>query len=125
MLSGVAGPTDGLRRLDLLASLAPVARAFHLEVPELTSYGGTEIDICHRTGRLAISVQTGRARTNNGALVAVLAAASAPDVDWLIALAPTRYKETPTAQPVRQNLRSLATAAGVDLELKGALVLDY
>ena len=80
------------------------------------------MDPAHRTG---VSLQAGRARTNNGALLSVLAAAAAAEIDWLVVLAPARYKSGAAAGPVIQDLRAMAAEPGIRLTLKGAVVLAY
>lgn len=63
--------------------------------------------------------------TNNGALLAVLAAASSSDIDWLILLVPDRYKGSATYDSVLSQLRDLEVASGIRLDLQGVLAVGY
>jgi len=117
--------TGGLHRVDLLGAVGPVARAHSLGVPDRETFAATEVDLVERLTGVAVSVQTGRARTNNAALLAALAAASMPDIRWLILLVPERYKGTTTGKPVRGDLARLAQSTGVHLELDGVLLLTF
>lgn len=73
----------------------------------------------------AVSIQAGRAMTNNGALLAVLAGASCPDVDWLILLVPERYKNSATHDAVLRQMKELEGASGIRLDLQGVLLVEY
>lgn len=118
-------PNGGLHRIDLLGALASAIRGHGLGVPDGGTFALREIDLVGWKPRVAVTVQTGRARTNNGALLAVLAAASLPDVRWLIAIVPERYKGSMTARPVHEDLRHLSRSQGVSLDLSGILVLSF
>lgn len=124
-LARVTGADGGLKRLDLIATLAPVARAHGLALPMGESFALPELDLISVDHRVAISAQAGRARTNNGALRAVLAAAAHPGVSWLILLVPDRYKAGPTAMPIREDLRRLADAPGVALDLRAVHLSSF
>jgi len=73
----------------------------------------------------ALSIQAGRAATNNGGLLATLAAASCEDVDWLVLLVPERYKNSATGAAVEKHLRDLAVAHGVRLDLQAVVLVQY
>jgi len=124
-LARVAGSDDGLKRLDLIAALAPVARVNGLSVTTGGSFAASELDLLSADHRIALSVQAGRARTNNGALRAVLAAGAYPEVSWLILLVPERYKGGLTAKPILEDLRLLATTPGVRLDLDAVLLAAF
>ena len=115
----------GLRRDDLLAALAPVVRASGLTVTERESFAAREVDAVDATDAVALSVQAGRARTNNGGLLAVLAAAAMDDVSWLLLLLPQHYKNSVAAQPVTDDLERLARTPGVRLALEAVVVITY
>ena len=84
-----------------------------------------EIDYVSVELGTAVSIQAGRAMTNNGALLAVLAAASSSDIDWLILLVPDRYKGSATYDSVLSQLRDLEVASGIRLDLQGVLAVGY
>lgn len=75
--------------------------------------------------RVAVSVQTGRAKTNNEGLLAVLAGADDPTVSWLVLVVADKYKGAATALPVTRDIEALASAVGVDLDLEGVVVLTF
>jgi hypothetical protein len=89
------------------------------------SFAAHELDFVLPAERLAVSVQAGRAWTNNGALLAVLAAAAESGVEWLLALVPFTYKTGAQFPPVVDQLRALAGSSGVDLDLRGIAVVAY
>ena len=60
-----------------------------------------------------------------GGLVALLAAAAHKDVDWLFLLVPEHYKRSAQRVHVARQLRQLAAAPGVALDLKGVSVMGY
>lgn len=124
-MAATVGPSGGLKRDDLLRTIAPVARAYGLGVPEQRTFAGSEIDLLSTSARAAVSVQAGRAKTNNGGLLAVLAAAAMPTVDWLILIVPERYKGSTTAPPVRHDVHALARSGGIELDLSGVVILSY
>ncbi len=101
-----------------LAGLTEGAQGAHAQYPP-------ELDFVLPGLRSAVGVQAARAWTNNGALLAVLAAASAEGIDWLLLLVPTTYKGGPQHQHVLTQLRELSVARGVHLDLRGVGVLGY
>lgn len=125
VLSALVAPDGGVKRLELLPALTTIVRGFGLTVFERDSFASNEVDLIDTRNRIGVSLQAGRARTNNGALLSVLAAAAAPDVDWLIILAPTRYKSGAAAVPVTEDLREMASEAGIRLAVMAVLVLAY
>jgi hypothetical protein len=128
LLPSMAATEDssgGLRRPLLVDALAPAVAAYNLRPPRGRTFAASEIDLVSRELRLAVSVQAGRARTNNGALMAVLAAAAMPDVDWMILVAPAKYKGSATAEPIRRELATLAASDGVTLSLGGVALLGF
>ncbi|EYR63396.1 hypothetical protein N866_01035 [Actinotalea ferrariae CF5-4] len=123
--AGTETPDGGLHRTDLLGALAPAARAHGLGVPERDTFAASEIDLARGSSGAAVSVQTGRARSNNAALLSVLAAAAMQDIRWLVIVAPARYKGTLTARPVVDDITRLSRSRGVRLDLSGVLVLAF
>jgi hypothetical protein len=87
------------------------------------SLGRGQLDFYVPDERIAVTVQAGRAWTNNEALLAVLAAAGQPAVDWLVLPVPMIYKGSAQYPQIVQQLQALATADGVGLDLKGLVVL--
>lgn len=124
-MAATESPDGGLRRLDLLSTLAPVTRTHSLAVPDSDTFAVTEIDLMSSQAGAAISVQTGRAKTNNGALLSVLAAASMVEVRWLIIVVPERYKGSTTAGPIRKDLLRLARSKGVSLSVDGVQLMSF
>lgn len=125
-MASAESPGGGLRRLDLLATVGDVAKNLDLQLSDAATYGAAEIDLVGHRQRVAVSVQAGRAWTNNGALVAVLGAACFPGIDWLVAAVPERYKGTVTARRIQRDISALAASAnGVRLDLKGVLILSF
>lgn len=115
----------GLRRDDLLTALAPAVRGSGLAVHRRSSFAASEIDLVNTRDGVAVSVQAGRARSNNGALLAVLGAAAMDDVSWLIVLVPERYKGSVAAQPVIADFERLALARGIRLALEAVVSVVY
>jgi hypothetical protein len=75
--------------------------------------------------RVALGVHGGRALTNNGAFVSVLAAAAHPDVDWLVIVLPQRYKGSATLTGVLTQLGELRQASGIRLDLVGVTLIGF
>ncbi|NUU18454.1 hypothetical protein HP550_14450 [Cellulomonas humilata] len=122
-LSKVIPPDGGLRKNDLLAALEPDTLGEPLTPPGDHPFANV-LDLVSPSG-MAISVQTGRAKSNNEAILAVLAGASHPHVRWVALVLPDRYKGSSTAPSVERDVRSLVTSVGVTLDLTGILVLVY
>lgn len=117
--------TGGIKRQD-------VSRVVELTLREAGFVPGShallsskEIDYVSPDLWAAVSIQAGRAMTNNGALLAVLAAASSPDTDWLVLLVPERYKSSATHDSVLNQLKELEVAPGIRLDLQGAVLVAY
>lgn len=120
-----AVPADGgLRKRDLLEALDLAELGEPVAPPDPRAFGANVIDFVSLSG-VAISMQTGRAKTNNEGLLAVLAAAAIPAARWAALILPERYKGSSTATAVERDVRSLSACAGVDLALNGVLVLTY
>lgn len=118
-------PADGgLRKRDLLDALDPAQLGEPLTRPDPRAFGANVIDLVSRSG-MAISMQTGRAKTNNEGLVAVLAAAAMPAATFAALILPERYKGSSTAPPVERDVRALAGTTGISLALHGVLILTY
>lgn len=98
------------------ASFLPQSPADFL--PEEIHYSATALST-------VVSIQTGRASTNNGGLVATLSAASCAGVDWLLLLAPENYKGSTAADRVASHLDELAAAGGIHIDLVGVALVAY
>jgi hypothetical protein len=92
---------------------------------EATSFSGREIDLWSAEAGLALSLQAGRAHTNNGALLALLAAAALRPVDWVVIAVPEAYKGGAQAAPIATQLGEIVRARGIALELDGAVMVSY
>lgn len=124
-LSAVAESDGGIRRDAIKHVLGLALHELGFSSGSLATFAAGELDYAHAGRRTVISVQGRRAKTNNGALVGVLAAASAPSVDWVILLVPDRYKGTRTFQPIAEQLDALAAADGILLNLRGCVLVGY
>jgi hypothetical protein len=124
-LRGTETPTGGLLRSKLRAELLSVLDGLVTGVTPGGEFGSAELDAVHPTDKIAVSVQAGRASNNNQALIAVLAAAADPGTEWLVLVVPDRYGSfTPYIKVVAQ-LNTLASADGIDLDLRAIAVLGY
>lgn len=124
-LRGTETPTGGLLRPKLRAELLSVLDGLVTGVSPGGEFGSAELDAVHPTDKIAVSVQAGRASNNNQALIAVLAAAADPGTEWLVLVVPDRYGSfTPYLKVVTQ-LDALASADGIDLDLRAIAVLGY
>lgn len=124
-LRAAEGETGGLSRARLIKAVVPSLAAFDLTDKEVDSFSGREIDLWSAASGIAVSVQTGRAYTNNGALLAVLAAASHRPVDWLVIAVPDAYKGGAQAEPVVIQVRHLLRTRGITLDLDGVAIVPY
>lgn len=115
----------GLRRHDLLAALASVVRGRRMGVPDGETFAAAEIDLVGATSHVALSVQAGRARANNAAVLAVLGAASMAEVRWLIIVLPAQYKGSTVAAAVARDILMLTRAEGIRLDLEGVVTVAY
>lgn len=117
-------PEGGLKRADLsrvLRSLLDLA----VSGPGKDTFSRTELDLVVPELRIGLAVQAGRAWTNNGALLSVLAAASDTAVEWLLIMTPFTYKNSAAFPNVELQVRALAEAEGVDLDLHGVGLVAY
>lgn len=121
----------GLRRqslVDELASNSSLCDVHDEEIetsPKLPTFMPDELDFILPALRVGVSVQAGRAWTNNGAMVGLLASASCPDVDWHIAVVPEQYKGTKHLGSIVVQMSSIRDARGIYLDLLGCIVLPY
>ena len=116
----------GLLRTGLVTALqSSLALPAPLTAYRGPSFSSNELDLESRTLRLVVSVQAGRALTNNGALTASLAAAACETVDWLVMLVPTQYKKSTVYQKVRQQISGLCASRGINLDLAGIHLIAY
>lgn len=120
------GRTGGLNRDALLVVVDEALEGHgHWTRPEPGTFAHKEVDRTSPDLGLALSVQAGRAYPNNGALLAVLAAAALRDVDWLVLTVPALYKNAKQFEPVAAQLQALSREPGVRLSLKGVVLLPY
>ncbi len=84
-----------------------------------------ELDFFLEAARAAVSVQAGWALNNNGALMGMLAAASAPDVEWVVLVVPSLYKTSPAYPKLVAQAKGLFRAEGIRLDLRGAALVPY
>ena len=124
-LAATMKPEGGYERVRLDSVIRPMILGFGFEPGSAATIAPKELDYTALDRWTALSIQAGRAATNNGALLAVLAAASTRDVDWLVVLVPARYKGGNTYEQVMDQLRDLEASPGVRLELEGAVVIEY
>lgn len=117
--------TGGLNRARLRKAILPSLVACDLTDKDVDSFTGREIDLWSAASGLAVSLQTGRAYTNNGALLAVLAAAAHRPIDWVVITVPEAYKGGAQANPVCIQLGGLVKARGIALDLDGIAVISY
>lgn len=118
-------PEGGINRQAVGGVLDSTLRAAGFMAGSPATLSPKELDYTSVDLWTAVSIQAGRAMTNNGALLAVLAAASCPDVDWLILLVPERYKNSATYDAVLRQMKDLEVAAGIRLDLQGVLLVEY
>lgn len=115
----------GINRSAVVSVLEPIVREAGFRSGSEATLSPREIDFSAPSLLAALSVQAGRAATNNGGLLATLAAASCEDIDWLVLLVPEQYKASAAGVAVQRQLRDLAVAHGVRLELQGVLLVQY
>lgn len=90
-----------------------------------TGFSAFELDAKLPQLGLAASVQAGRAWSNNGGLVAVLAAAADPETQWLALIVPERYMGGAQRINIVDQVEQLARSPGIKLELDGVMVVSY
>src|SRR3954454_9779648 len=83
-LAKTVTPAGGVKVSMLRDVLRAVATKHGMVYPSGDTFAAAELAWENREKALAVAIQAGRAATNNGGLVSVLAAAARPDVDWLI-----------------------------------------
>lgn len=115
----------GINRRDVAREIDPLLRTQGFRAGSDATLSPREIDYMASSLLAALSIQAGRAATNNGGLLATLAAASCEDVDWLVLLVPERYKNSATGAAVEKHLRDLAVAHGVRLDLQAVVLVQY
>lgn len=115
----------GINRRDVAQEIDPLLRAEGFRAGSDATLSPRELDYMADSQLAALSIQAGRAATNNGGLLATLAAASCEDVDWLVLLVPERYKNSATGDAVEKQLRDLAVAHGVRLDLQAVVLVRY
>lgn len=124
-LARTASPDGGVRAGELREVLNPVVGELGFQPSSGDSFSRRSLSWVAPQHRTAISVHGGRAFTNNEVLLAALGAAAHPEVDWLIAVLPDRYKEGPTFRNVEDQLEQLAQADGIDLGLIGVTLVAF
>jgi hypothetical protein len=122
-LRGKEDAKGGLKRLDLQEVLVRCLRGGVLEAAE--AFASQELDVRLPELRVVCSVQAGRGWSNNGGLLATLAAAADVDTDWLILIVPEHYKRSAHRIYIVAQLNDLAASKGIGLELDGVLVVAY
>lgn len=116
----------GISRPLLKEAIGPTLTEYGLKSGSVSgSFGGWEIDYVSRSRALAVSVQTGRAAANNTALLALLAAAALPEVEWAILVLPHKYKGGNTFDAVANQLLALTTVRGISLSVQGAFIVGF
>jgi hypothetical protein len=124
-LAKTVTPDGGVKVIKLRDVLRGVAMRHGLVHPTGDTFAAGELAWENRELALAVAIQAGRAATNNGGLVSVLAAAARPDVDWLILVLPERYKRGPTYGDVLKQVSALSGADGIDLDLVGVTLIGF
>lgn len=124
-LSKTVTPAGGVNVSKLRDVLSATAARHGLHLGSGDTFAVNELAWESRDRALAVAVQAGRAATNNGGLVSLLAAAARPQVDWLILVLPERYKGATTYGVVLRQLRALSRADGIDLDLVGVTLIGF
>jgi hypothetical protein len=124
-LAALVTPQGSIKINPLRKALEPVLSPFDVTPGGGTGFAPTQIHFTGTGRRIGVSLQTGRAIANNGTLVSVLAAASSPDIDWIVAVVPELYKGTKVYPNVLEQLRELQRAHGVHLDLQGVVLISY
>jgi hypothetical protein len=115
----------GIKRQPLVEAVADILGGQAVARSAFSHFSASELDLTLRGGATAVSVQAGRALTNNGGVIALLAASAAPAVRQLLLLVPERYKGSVTASRVLQQLLELRDAPGVTLDLDTVVLHAY
>jgi hypothetical protein len=115
----------GLRRDPLRAVLHGIV-GDHARPPLAgTTFASDQIDFMLNEAPVGITIHAGRAWMNNEALLAVLGAACAPAVEWLILVVPQSYMGSAQHPHIVQQITALAAAGGVDLDLQGVSIVSF
>jgi hypothetical protein len=124
-IRATATPKGGLKSRDLVEVTAGLLTGLVDPHACGEAFTAGQIDLLARHSRTGIAVQAGRAWMNNEALLAVLAAATDPHVDWLVLVVPDQYMGSVQASNITTQLEALGRAEGVDLELQGVAVVAF
>lgn len=89
------------------------------------TFASDQIDLMLNEAPVGITIHAGRAWMNNEALLAVLGAACAPALEWLILVVPQSYMSSAQHSHIVQQIISLAAASGVDLDLPGVSIVPF
>lgn len=120
-----ASARDGLSRRSLHEVLRPeILLAGGSDAP-VPGFGGGEIDFVLSTPGVAVTVQTRRASQENAALVALIAASSMPDVEWLIVAVPEMHAGRKIFSAVAAQFMALNATRGVSFALQGAFLIGF
>lgn len=124
-LRGTQSDKGGLKRAPLRAVLHALVGEHARHPPAGATFASDQIDLMLADAPVGIAVHAGRAWMNNEALLAVLGAACAPAVDWLILVVPQSYMGSAQHPHIVQQIASLAAASGVDLDLQGVAIVPF
>jgi hypothetical protein len=124
-LRGTQSDKGGLKRDPLRAVLHDLVGEHARHPLAGTTFASDQIDLMLNEAPVGISIHAGRAWMNNEALLAVLGAACAPDLDWLILVVPQSYMRSVQHPHIVQQIASLAAASGVDLDLQGVATVPF
>lgn len=119
-LVGVRSAEGGIKRESVL-----VGAARRLEAAGLSTGSRSYMDATGAGGQVGFRVEAGRAHTNNDGLLAVLQAASDPQVRVLLLAVPDVYKGSVTAARAIDRVSWVLTTRGIELELLGVAILPY
>ena len=124
-LAGTIDAKGGVLVAALRQVLDPVAEGLGLAPCRHDMFAAKVLSWENRDRRIAVSVHAGRAESNNEVLLAVLGAAAHFDVDWLVAVLPSRYKQGHTFEKVVAQLGALSRAGGVRMDLVGVTLVGF
>ncbi|MDQ0375970.1 hypothetical protein J2X26_004313 [Cellulomonas humilata] len=115
-----------MNRQLLKGAIGPILSEFGLKPGSgRGSFAAWEIDYVSSARAVTVSVQTGRAAANNTALLALLAAAALPEVDWAVIVLPHKYKGANAFDAVANQFLALTRVRGVSLSLQGAFIVGF
>lgn len=115
----------GLKRDPLRVALHDLVGEHAHHPLTATTFASDQIDLMLNEAPVGITIHAGRAWMNNEALLAVLGAACAPAVEWLILVVPQSYMRSAQHPHIVQQITSLAAAGGVDLDLQGVSIVPF